>query len=322
VFIGHALLAFAIVAAIASARLRPERAVALGAVAGVFATIPDVDIAYAFAGVLGAGLADASTVVSTFWRTGNLVHRAVTHSLVVAPVVALTAGLWVARHRRAEGGFGRAALGGSALVTLAALVGVATAASGILGGAVMALFGLAALATAEATARRTAFSPATIFAAALVGLASHPFGDLTTGEPPAMLYPFDAALVAHRIALSADPTLHLLAAFALELGTVWLAVAVYARLTGRSLVPLVNPRAAIGVGYAATALLIPAPTLDLSYPFVFSVLAVGLVGAVPRVRLRRESPLELPDRLSAVVTALSAVTLAGLAYAATYLAGL
>ena len=82
--------------------------------------------------------------------------------------------------------------------------------------------------------------------------------------------------------------------------------------------PMLNLRPVVGAGYAAAALLIPAPTLDLSYPFVFSVLAVGTVGVVPRFRLPRQ--LELPDAADAVVTGLAAVTVAAVAYTLAYLA--
>ncbi|MFC7173477.1 hypothetical protein ACFQL0_09150 [Haloplanus litoreus] len=96
-----------------------------------------------------------------------------------------------------------------------------------------------------------------------------------------MLYPLDATLVSERVTLAADPTLHLLGAFGVELATIWAAVAVAGLATGLRPRTAVGPRAGLGAGYAASVLLIPAPTLDLSYPFVFSVLGVGLVGALP-----------------------------------------
>ena len=98
----------------------------------------------------------------------------------------------------------------------------------------------------------------------------------------------------------------------------WAAVAVFSSLVG--LRPSVEPRATLGAGYAASVFLIPAPTLDLSYPFVFSVLAVGSLGILPRVRLRTDSTLSVPDRTTALVTGLTAVTVAWLAYGVAYLA--
>ncbi|WP_129113301.1 metal-dependent hydrolase [Halegenticoccus tardaugens] len=314
-FAGHALLAFALVASVAarSGRSR-ERALALGAVAAAYAALPDVDMSYALVGVVGAAGGDALAIASSFWAAGNLVHRGITHSLVVAPFVALAAFL-VVRGRR--GGSTADRVAAAALVL--SLIAIAAAASGPLGGAVMALFGVGAVVVAEVVARRTHVRPTAVAGAALFGLASHPFGDLLTGEPPAMLYPIDAALFVERVALASDPTVHLLGAFAVELATIWAAVVVYCRLADRPIRPAVNPRAALGLGYAASVLLIPTPTLDLSYPFVFSVLAVGAIGVVPRVRPFRGPTLEIPEAPSAALTGLAAVTLAGLAYAAAYL---
>lgn len=320
-FIGHALLAFAVAAIVTvSVGWSRERALTVGILAGLFAAAPDVDIAYALVGVATASVGSALALAGAFWETGNLVHRVVTHSLVVAPVVALAAALAVDSVRRAS----RASRAG-AFLAASSLVVVAGAESGALGAAVMGLFCVVSLGIAVAAARRTDLSARTVAAAALFGLVSHPFGDLFTGEPPAMLYPFDVTLFAERVTLHSDPTVHLLSAFGLELATVWAAVLVTLWLTRRSLRTTVDPRAALGVGYAASLLVIPAPTLDLSYPFVFTVLAVGAVGMTPRfsqsakTRRRLRHSFELPDWWSAGVTGLAAVTLAWVAYSVVYL---
>jgi membrane-bound metal-dependent hydrolase YbcI (DUF457 family) len=313
-FVGHALLAFALVAGVAARRgWSPSRALSLGVIAGAFAAVPDVDIAYAFVGLVGAH-GGPLALASSFWSAGSVVHRAVTHSLVVAPIVAAAAALWVAAGRPTAR---RRSLSALSLLGLSGLVVLTTVESGVLGGAVMAVFAVAVLGLATGVRRRTTAAPRHVFAAALVGLVTHPFGDLFTGTPPTMLYPVDVPVVADRVVLASDPTLHLLAAFGLELAVVWAAVAVFCWLVG--LRPSVEPRATLGAGYAASVFLIPAPTLDLSYPFVFSVLAVGSLGVFPRVRLRSESALAVPDRTTALLTGLTAVTVAWAAYGAAYL---
>ncbi|WP_248897236.1 metal-dependent hydrolase [Haloplanus halobius] len=311
-FVGHAAVAFALVGAVALRRGWPaERALTIGLVAGGFAALPDIDIAYALVGVASAAGGDALALASAFWATGNVVHRAVTHSLVFAPAVAVVAAL------RTAGPTARWLSWplGLSLVAIAGLV------SGALGAAVTLPFVVGSVALGHLVASRTGFTTRQVFAAALIGLASHPFGDLFTGEPPAMLYPVDAALVGDRIALAADPTLHLLATFGLELATVWAALAVVCVATGLRPTTAVGPHATLGAGYAASVVLIPAPTLELSYPFVFSVLGVGLVGALPRVRFvgRVDGPtVEPPDWLTALVTGLAAITVAWLAYTVAY----
>lgn len=363
-FVGHALLAFALTATVARVSgWSPERALSVGVVAGVFAAIPDVDMAYALLGVAGVGFADALTLARAFWATGNVVHRAVTHSLVLAVPVALSVVLWVAGRRRVQS----AALRGrllavGALLLSGGVVLVTGAESGPLGAAVTVLFcGLAVL-VAEQVAGRTDLSPTSVGLAAAVGLLSHPFGDLFTGQPPAMFYPLDTALFTGRVALHTDPTLHLLSAFGVELATVWAALAVWGRLRGVSLRRVASPWAGVGTGYALVIFLLPPPTLSVSYHFVFSVLAVGAVGLAPLLSRRSRlfdrgafadggvgpddaearldvnpasglvsSAGEHPDHdrtpapaawraaLPAVVTGLSAVTLASVAYGLAYL---
>ena len=112
--------------------------------------------------------------------------------------------------------------------------------------------------------------------------------------------------------LSADPTVHLLGAFALELAAIWLAIVAFVHLRETRLRSYLRPRAALGASYAFAVLFLPAPTVDWAYPFVFSVLAVGMVGALP-VRKR------LPGGMTAATTGLAGVTVAGLAYGIAYL---
>lgn len=300
-FVGHALLAFALTVRLAGRFSVPrERALRYGVVAGLFAAVPDVDIVYAPVGLL---LDSVETVgPDVFWQTANVIHRGPTHSLLMAGALAVAVSLWAVGSRST-----RALSVG--LATL--LVGVGTAASGTIGGVVVLVFVLAGFAVGEYGTRK-GLGPQTLLSVSLVGLLTHPFGDLFTGSPPPFLYPFDVTVVAERVALHPDPTANLLAAFAIELGVVWLAVWTYARSSDVSLVESVNPRATLGVGYAGAALLLPAPTLEQSALFVFSVLAIGVVGAP--VRPFRDGM----DSREMVVTGLSAITVAALAYALVY----
>jgi hypothetical protein len=301
VFVGHSVLAFAL-AAMVSHRLGVSRRPALlaGLVAGLFAAVPDVDVAYALAGVGGA-LAGGSDLVAGFWGASAVTHRGVTHSLLVAvPAVAAFAG-WPDRRLATPLAVG--------------IVALAAAASGPLTGAVAALFVVAGLAVGRLSGRW--FPPQTTAALAAVGLLSHPFGDLLTGDPPAMAFPLAAGLLDGRVAPFADPTLNLLLAFGAELATLWVGAWAVARVQGWSLRAHVDRRAALGVGYAGATLVLPAPTMEVAYPFVFSVLAVGTVGATgwrSWTRAPRRSAL-----LGAAATALAAVTVAGTAYTVAYL---
>jgi membrane-bound metal-dependent hydrolase YbcI (DUF457 family) len=297
-FVGHGLVAFAVVAALGEWRDWDLSFVLPAAVlAGLFATVPDVDVVY---GVAGLTEVAATADPGSFWAAGNRTHRGLTHAVPVGVATALAAGLLARRDAWALAG----------LPVLAGLVAMAVVVSGGLAGLVAVAFTAGVIALV-ALARSLALSPRAVAGAALVGLVTHPFGDLFTGSPPDVLYPFDAVLVADRVVLASDPTLHLLGAFGLELAAAWLALAAYFRLTDRRLLGRVDRRAALGAAYGTAALVLPAPTLEVSYQFVFSVLGVGAVGvagpSVGRVVTWRS-----------VATALATVSVAAVAYALVY----
>ncbi|WP_332899535.1 metal-dependent hydrolase [Haladaptatus sp. CMSO5] len=312
-FIGHAMVAFAIAAAVAARYgYSRERALALGIAAGAFATVPDVDMSYAVFGLLKTSVTGVFDATEAFWATSTLVHRVVTHSLLVGALAAVGVAFW---SRADAGEWWAYPVAG---VVFAGLIAAAFAETGLLGTAVMLAFVVAALAVTIVMRRWKALSSRALFATALVGFLSHPFGDLFTGSAPRLLYPLDVTVLAGRITLYPDPTMHLIGAFLIELATIWLALVVYLSLDGRSLDSYLNRRATLGGGYAAAAVLLPAPTLDTSYHFVFSVLALGAVG----VRPRRPTNWALTEArvLDAVVTGLAAITLAVIGYGVVYLA--
>lgn len=307
-FLGHGLLAFAIAATVARlAGASPERALSVGLLAGAFGMAPDIDILYAPVGILGH--ASVLGAAEGFWAAGNQIHRTVTHSLVVGAIAALAAGLWA----RADWTSRTAAVGCSCTLVVVAV------GDGLLAAAIMGAFVGVILAIAGVGARR--HRPAIIAATALMGLGTHPFGDMLTGQPPAFFYPVEVGVLGDRFVLNADPTLHLLGALGLELATAWLALCVLLWLKGWDLQEILSPRASLGVGYGAAAVLLPPPTLDTSYHFVFPLLSLGVISAVgPRAWTEwRTWALRPGGWLQPAVTALTTVTLAAVAYSVAYL---
>ncbi|MDZ7702167.1 MAG: metal-dependent hydrolase [Halobacteriales archaeon] len=305
-FVGHAFVAFALAASVADRAGRSRyRALQFGVVAGAFALVPDVDILYAVAGVLRADPSGVWAATAAFWDSSQAVHRAMTHSLVLAVPAAIGFGLAAASRRVRL----------AAALPLLGLVALGWLADGALAAAMLLLFVGAGVVVARGAARWGA-APTTVLAAAAVGLLSHPFGDLFTGTPPPLFFPLGPEMFGERVTLLADPTLNLLAVFGLELAAVWVGLLVAARLVGWSVRDAIDRRAAAGALYGAAAFVLPPPTLETSYHFVFTVLAMGSLGAVSlaaRVNRRRFA--------RAGVTALTAVTLAGAAYALVYALG-
>lgn len=298
-FVGHAILAF-VLASLGATALGwgRRRALYVGIVAACFAVLPDVDMVYAPVGLVDGG--SVLELANSFWGASTLVHRGVTHSVVVATLAAGVFG--VATRSR----IGAGVLGGGLLV------GVAATAS-VLSAAIMSLYVVGGIGIAV-FASRHGFGTGTITVAALTGLVSHPFGDVFTGSPPMFLYPFDFVVLSDRVAPFADATLNLLFAFGVELVVIWGGVVVFGWLTESPVVEAVGTRAGVGVGYAGVALVLVPPTMQASYQFVFSALALGVVGIRPSRRSIRDL-----DAWETIVTGLAAVTFGVLAYTAAYL---
>lgn len=304
-FIGHSVLAFALAASVATRRgWSASRTLRAGAVAGLFGAVPDIDIVYAVVGLLAAVGGDLGALVAGFWEASTVTHRGVTHSVLVAgPAAAAFAGWPDPR---------------LSWPLAAGIVALALVVSGPLAAVTATLFVAAGLAVGIIAA--VAFDRQTTALLAAVGLGTAPFGDLLTGEPPPLLYPLDVTLLEERVSLFVDPTLNLLVAFGVELGVLWLGLAVFAGVIGRRLSAQVGRRALLGVGYGAAVLAVPAPTIDVAYRFVFSVLAVGVVGVTtPGWGRWLRGGRERPSVLATAATALAAVTVAAAAYTVAYL---
>jgi membrane-bound metal-dependent hydrolase YbcI (DUF457 family) len=332
-FVGHALLAFALTVLVAQWRDWPaERALAAGIGVGAFAALPDIDVVYALVAVDPTALFAGFTIQpGAFWDGANQAHRGATHSLVVSAFAGAAFGLWalgvaddgtIGASRREQ------AAGTAAVTVLVTLVATSTAISGFVGGFVMIAFVLVGVGLATLARSRLALSPRVIGVGAVAGLASHPFGDVATGSPPPLLYPFDGAVLTERVLFSSDPTLHLLGVFGLELAVVALAVAVIARAYGFNVTTLVDRRAMLGALYGVGAVMMAPPTIDVSYHFVFSVLAVGaVVGSSHSLGWERYTPRNVSRRLAGdveaalttIATALAAVAVAVVSYGVVYL---
>ena len=305
-FVGHGTLAFAFVAFVATVYgVSRERALALGVAAGLFAFVPDADMVYALTGLLHVDEASTFAAANAFWATSTAVHRSITHSLLIA--VPMTIGLTLLSVTQYY-------LKAVSVGVFAVLISLVLAKNGSLGIFVTVTFLLAGMVGVYVARNHLGLGTRDIGMVAFVGIASHPFGDLLTGEPPAFLYPLEVTVVETRPAPFVDGTLNLLTAFGFELIAIWAGVLVYLSLTNRRFFTHLAPQAAMGATYALTAFVIQPPTLETSYQFVFTVLAVGSLGVHPRSVINRS----YQDAVTMVVTGLSAVTVAGLGYTISY----
>lgn len=322
-YVGHALLAFALGAAAARLLGVDERgALRYGAAAAGFGLVSNVDLVYA---VLAAGTSGSGPVIPTTadgWPSSAVVHHLLTHSLLTGAVASVFAG-HVAALVLDRPAPGRRLPPPTALAAVPGLVGlagglawVAWVTAGMPGIATMLVY-VGATALVAWLAVRRGGSALGVAGAAAVGLLSHPFGDVFAGRPQALLYPLVAGPTLPTLELSTEPTVNLVGLFLLEVGCAWLAVAAAARMTGLSVRELVRPGAALGLGFAVTAPLIAPPTREAAYSFAFGVFVTGTVLGLPTLAYHQERPRTV-RAMTALATALAAATLAIVGYLAAY----
>ena len=328
-YVGHSLLAFALGAFIARrAGVRRSLVLPIGLLAAGFAVLPDVDTTYTVYAVLRAGPENLFPTPQYVWTAEAWrVHRALTHSLLVGGVASLGAGALgfaIERHRDPSGGqASNPAVVAAAAVGLVAFGGILAAGLSTDGAAGLATAGLyvAGGLLLVAVAIRRGVPARWLGGAAAVGLLTHPFGDLFMGRPPAFLYPLSTTPPIAKVAVAPDPTVNLVALFGLELALAWAAVRTVATHRGWRIGEAVEPQALVALGFAGAVLVIQPPTLQVAYHFALGTIATGLLlGVVPGVvRGRASAGGDRVDYRTGVVTGLSAVSLAVVAYLLAYL---
>lgn len=263
--IGHFLLAFTIVAAVATVLgYSKDKAFYLAIFAGFFAVIPDVDMLYGAKGLVVALESGLNGFPGTFWNVSNRVHRGLSHSIVTGLVAALGFTAYLVRSKKS-----------TAVTATGLLVTSAFIFEDIIGAAVMLAFSLIGLKLVETA--QDYINSREFFAVAATGLVSHPFGDVFTGTPPELLFPLVDNTGLSKVVLSQDPVLNLLSIFGLEifLGLTSLILALH--LKDVPIKKSISPLVAAGGLYGFAFYLIPAPTLAASYSFVFSILGFSAV---------------------------------------------
>ncbi|MDY6768899.1 MAG: metal-dependent hydrolase [Candidatus Nanohaloarchaea archaeon] len=309
-FIGHAFLAFTLVAAVAARRgSDTAAAVRLGTIAALFSLLPDIDIIHtwtALGTLLGAGI---TGFPGAFWEASRAAHRGLSHSVVTGLVGAAAFTVYHRMRRPAV-----------AAAVIAGLTGMAYAVGGTISAGVAVVFAVAGLGLTAAVQRRMPTRQTAFFAAAATGLIVHPFTDLFTGSPPAILAPFPVTLFPQRIVLWPEPTVNLVAVFLLEIGLILTGVLTYLYLTGRPPTRFIHPAAGIGVLFVAVAPVLRPPTVTVSYQFVYAILAVGLLaGAVSAGLWDASQETGRKEQLfAALLTGPVAVILGSIAYVAGY----
>lgn len=315
-YLGHSLLAFAVVGLAGwLLDLDTRRTLLVAAIAGAFGFLPDLDMWRTILVFLREGPRGIFPTEEHLFVHSWVVHRTLTHSMVVGAGVAAATGLFaVARERTVSPD--RAVANGLLGLAILVLVAFSWHAGGGPSFVTMGLFLAAALAVAHVGFERGA-TPTEVTAAAALGLTTHPLGDLWMGRPAAFLYPFAAEPPIGTVRFSTDPVLHFVAAIGVEVALLWTCLLVVAALTDRQLRSFISPLAVGGLLYAAALGVVLPPTFAEAYQFVSGLFALSLLVAIAVVWDDPRGVRRLAV-LRASVSGVVAFTLALVGYAVAY----
>lgn len=275
-YLGHSLLAFAVVGLAGWVLdLDARRALLVAVLAGAFGFLPDVDMWRTLLVFLREGPRGVFPTEEHLFVHSWVVHRTLTHSLVVGSVAAAATGLVVLARERSVAP-DRAVANGLLAVVVVGLLASSWRAAGVVSLVTMGLFLAAAIAVAHVGFERGARTTE-VTAAAGVGFLTHPLGDLWMGRPPAFLYPLSTEPPIGRVRFSTDPVLHFVAAIGVEVALLWACLFVVAMLTDRQLRAFLSPLAAGGLLYAAALGVVLPPTFTEAYQFVTGLFALSLL---------------------------------------------
>lgn len=313
-YLGHSFLAFAIVATAGYLlEFDRRRVFVLAALAAGYGLLPDVDMWRTVYVFLREGPDGVFPTEQHLWQHSWVVHRALTHSILTGTLAALASGLVV-----------RTLTTHSKRLRALTAVGVFAAASGLLWGghdsagvtglATVALFLGGAVGLAFAGHRR-GISAVDVFAAACVGLLTHPFGDFWMGRPPAFLAPAVSEPPLGEFFLSADPVLHFLAAVGIEIVLLSACIHLISVLYGRATVEYVSPLSLLGIGALASLGRVPAPTFAEAYQFSGGLFVLAFVVVIAVGALHRKTE---HGHVRAFVSGVAAFGVGLLAYAVGY----
>jgi hypothetical protein len=333
-YVGHGLLAFALVGAVARLAERDDRDVLLLATLGAgYGLLPDIDLVYTVYAVAESGPTGIFPTTEHVWTESWVIHRTLTHSLFVGCALVLVVvgiGTAMPQHLSGQRSQSNRALGG----TLAGLVAIgllwiASAADGALGAITMTLL-VSGVAGLGVFGRQYGISVPWIGSVASLGLLSHPPGDLWMGRPPIVFYPFLSECSFPAIVFASDPTVNFVMAFLIEVLLAWASLQVWALSTDRTLTRMVRPVALFGITAVVAVLFLPPPTFLVAYQFSASVLGLGIFAGASTLVVEEiegtsapRGAQDLTDRWSglpqAVVTGLATISIALVSYLFVYL---
>lgn len=304
--IGHGPLAFALVALVllVTTSFSKRKILYLAAIAGIASILPDVDVLFPLISLLSVDTLSITVLTEQFWAVSGERHRLATHSLIVFG----TATLIAYAQMYIKPTYQKYSIALSSILIF--ILPLALPVQLLFGTTLVTVYTL----TKYKPKTTKIHEPALAFA---FGAFLHPFGDMFTGTPPAFLYPFTDILQLSRWTI-ADPTLHFILIFTLEIGSLIAALSLIAHLTDFDILTYTDVRpkphqTLVSAIALATALFVigtnTTPTVDSATTFVLPLVGATTIAATPTLLYKRRIQQYLSDISWTLLFAIIAFTL-------------
>jgi hypothetical protein len=275
--VGHAPLAFVsvVIVLFSFTNFSRQKIVYFGLVAGIASIIPDIDILFPLASIFLIDEFSLANIISQFWTVAEQQHRFATHSIIIlgsSSCITIAQMLLPKRVQKYSVPFTLLAIFISPISLPIQLITSST---------IITLYILRSHTQKLLSIRELGL-------AFTIGFIIHPIGDMFTGTPPTILYPFTDILELTRVSFG-NPTVHFGAVFILEIGSLILAFLLLSYLTENDFITYNNVKPKpyhIMYAFSIIGCLLLyfnfkiSPTVDSATTFVIPLVSLTIIGNI------------------------------------------
>lgn len=275
-FVGHFAIPFLLLYFLLDTytELNQSQIITFCIISGIYGLVADLDIVFAFVETILVIVNTGNISIDKFWDISRNFHRQSTHSLFVGTLSIIGIVIQSTYIDDSTNPYDNIGFDFIISIAVGSLIGflTGTLARGIL---VSGLFVFCVLSITRAILFQISFNKHIVFVSAVIGILSHPFGDIFTGAPPEFFYPL-YEINLERIVLFTNETLNLSVLFLFESLLVVLLILVYANGKNITLNMIrITPLAAVISGLIISYV-IPSPSINNPYQFVSSILVLTI----------------------------------------------
>ena len=275
-FVGHFAMPFLLLYFLLNTytELDQSRIIIFCIVSGIYGLVADLDILFAFVEAILFIVNTGNISIDKFWDISRTFHRQSTHSLFVGFLSIIGIVIQSTYISDITKPYENILFDYIISIGCGLMMGfmINDFARGIL---VSGLFVFCVLSITRLIRFQISFNKRVVFMSAVIGILSHPFGDIFTGTPPEFFYPI-YQISLERIVLFANETLNLSVLFLFENFLVVVLILLYANAKNIKINMIRSTLLAAVISGIIISYVIPSPSINDPYQFVSGILVLTI----------------------------------------------